>query len=163
MVAKRLVVLTAFAALVGMAVGVATSSAAPTPQTISVLEVDTSFTGTGGFPISSNAPPAVGQGFITSGVLYKWAGRTKGAPVGTIRVVCTVTTVNLTSSGGTAWTHCDASLFLPGGVIEANGPLNLTAGTNNVPVVGGTGAYVGAQGVVVHKNIGPRARATPRT
>ena len=44
--------------------------------------------------------------------------------------------------------------FLPSGVIALSGPLNLTAVSGDVPVVGGNGAYVGAQGVVNHRNIG---------
>ena len=62
---------------------------------------------------------------------------------------------NLTNTGGTIWTHCDVALSLPGGALEVSGPLNLAAKTNNVPVVGGNSAYVGAQGYVPHKNIGP--------
>jgi Dirigent-like protein len=154
MVGRRFAVVSTVAAVAVMAVGFGYSSAAPKPQTISLLEVDTSFVGTGGFPTTSNAPPAVGQGFVSNGVLYKWAGVKKGPAVGNARVVCTVTSVNLTSTGGSAWTHCDVALSLPGGVIEVSGPLNLTAGTNTLPVVGGTGAYVGAQGVVSHRNIG---------
>ncbi len=141
-------------------VGAAVSSAAPKPQTISLLEVDNSFVGTGGFPTTSNAPPAVGQGFVSTGVLYRWAGTKKGAAYGNIRVVCTVTSVNLTSTGGSLWTSCDVSFFLPGGVIALSGPLNLTAASSSVPVVGGNGAYLGAQGVVNHRNIGGENSST---
>jgi hypothetical protein len=56
--------LTALVAVGVLTFAVASASAAPKPQTIRLLEVDTSFTGTGGFPTTSNgAPPAVGQGF----------------------------------------------------------------------------------------------------
>ncbi len=134
--------------------GVVSASAAPKPQTMSFLEVDSVFVGTGGFPSTGNAPPAVGQGFVSDGAMYKWAGAKQGTPVGHVRVVCTVTSVNLTSTSGTAWTQCEVSLFLPGGVIEVAGPLSLTAPANSIPIVGGTGAYVGAQGYVNHKNIG---------
>jgi hypothetical protein len=100
-----------------------------------------------------NAPPTVGQGFVTTGVLYNWVGVRKGAPIGNVRALCTVTNVTPTNIGGSIWTHCDVAL-VPAGRIEVSGPLNLTAAANNVPVVGGTGAYVGAQGVVTHRNIG---------
>ena len=150
---KRRALVVVFAAAV-VIFGATVSSAAPKPQTISLLEVDNSFVGTGGFPTSGNAAPAVGQGFVTTGVLYRWAGAKKGAAYGNIRVVCTVTSVNLTAAGGSIWTSCDVSFFLPGGVIALSGPLNLAAASDNVPVVGGNGAYVGAQGVVNHRNIG---------
>ena len=156
---KRHALVVVIAAAVVM-VGAAVSSAAPKPQTISLLEVDNSFVGTGGFPTTSNAPPAVGQGFVSTGVLYRWAGTKKGAAYGNIRVVCTVTSVNLTSTGGSLWTSCDVSFFLPGGVIALSGPLNLTAASSSVPVVGGNGAYVGAQGVVNHRNIGGENSST---
>jgi hypothetical protein len=136
-----------------LAVGVTSASAAPGPQTMSFVETDTVFVGTGGFP-TSNAPPAVGEGFVTDGTLSKWAGTTKGAGVGHVRVVCTVTSVNLTTSAGTVWTQCQVSLFLPAGVIEVSGPLSLSAPSNELPIVGGTGAYVGAQGYVTHRSIG---------
>ncbi len=154
---KRLMAMAVFAALTVM-VTAAAASAAPKPQTISLLEIDNSFVGIGGFPTTNTgAPPAVGQGFVTTGVLYRWAGTKKGAPVGNARAVCTVTGVNLTNTGGTIWTHCDVALSLPTGLIEVSGPLNLIAQTNNVPIVGGNSAYVGAQGYVTHKNIGPES------
>ena len=154
MVGKRFVLSSLVAAVAVMAVGAGSLSAAPKPQTISLLEVDNSFVGLGGFSTTSNAPPSVGQGFVTTGVLYKWAGVKKGAPVGNVRALCTVTSVTITNNGGSIWTHCDVSLSLPAGTIEVSGPLNLAAAANNVPVVGGNGAYVGAQGVVTHRNIG---------
>jgi hypothetical protein len=136
-----------------LAVGLASAAAAPQPETMSLLETDTVFVGTGGFP-TGNAAPSVGQGFVTDGVLYKWAGAKQGAGVGHVRVVCTVTSVSLANNSGTVWTQCEVSLFLPGGLIEVAGPLSLTASANEVPIVGGTGAYVGAQGYVNHKDIG---------
>ena len=136
-----------------LALGAVSASAAPKAQTISLFETDSVFVGTGGFP-TGNAPPAVGQGFVTTGTLYKSAGGKQGAPVGHVRVVCTVTSVTLMQNSGTVWTQCEVSLFLPGGVIEGSGPLSLSNPTNYVPVTGGTGAYVGAQGIVKHKAIG---------
>ena len=136
-----------------MSVAAGSASAAPKAQTISLFETDVVFVGTGGLP-TGNTPPAVGQGFVTTGTLSKLAGTKKGAPVGHIRVVCTVTSVTVTQSSGTVWTQCEVSLFLPGGVIEASGPLSIYSPTNYVPLTGGTGAYLGAQGVVKHKVVG---------
>ena len=154
MVARRFSVSLIVAAVAVMAVGLGSSSAAPKPQTISLLEVDTAFVGTGGYSATSTAPPAVGQGFVSTGLLYKWAGVKKGAPAGQIRVVCTVTSVNISGQTGSVSTQCEVSFLLAGGVIQISGPLSLFARTNTLPVVGGTGAYVGAQGVVSHRSIG---------
>jgi hypothetical protein len=154
MVGRRSSVVSIVAAGAAMAVGLSSSSAAPKPQTISLLEVDTSFVGIGGFSTTSNVPPAVGQGFVSTGLLYKWAGVKKGAPAGQVRVVCTVTSVKLSGQTGSVSTQCEVSFLLPGGVIQISGPLNLTAQTNTLPVVGGTGAYAGAEGVVGHRTIG---------
>src|SRR6476620_489533 len=90
-----------------LAVGVASASAAPKPQTIRLLEVDTSFTGTGGFPTTSNgAPPMVGQGFISQATMYKWAGAKRGAPVGHLSVIGTITSID--PSRNTGRFHVDA-------------------------------------------------------
>jgi hypothetical protein len=137
-----------------LAAGVASASATPKPETMSLLENDTVLVGTGGFPTTGNAAPSVGQGLITDGVLYKSVGGKQGAAVGHVRVVCTITSVNLTKTSGTVWAQCAVSFFLPGGVIAIAGPLSLGAPANGVPIVGGTGAYVGAQGYVNHSNVG---------
>jgi hypothetical protein len=146
-------VLTALVAVGVMAVGVASVSAAPKQQTIRLLEVDTSFTGTGGFPTTNNGgPPAVGQGFISQATMYKWAGAKRGAPVGHLHVIGTITSID--PSRNTGWFHVDATLFLPAGMLEASGSASFSAKENEIPIVGGTGAYVGAQGYVQVKNIG---------
>jgi Dirigent-like protein len=147
----------AAASVVALAVmlGASAAGAAPKPQTISLLEGDTAFYATGGWNASSNTPPAVGQGFVTNGVYYKWAGTKRGAAVGHLQVVCTVTTaVTFSSTETTGWFHCDATAFLPGGRIEASGALSFSSNTNTLPIVGGTGQYVAAQGYVTTTNIG---------
>ena len=147
-----------FAAAVGgvalvVMLGASVVSAAPKPQTISLFEMDTAFYPTGGW--NGNSPPAVGQGFVTNGIYYKWAGAKRGAAVGRLQVACTVTTtVTFTLAGPDGWFHCDATAFLPGGKIEASGPLSFSAATNTLPIVGGTGQYVAAQGYVKTRNIG---------
>jgi hypothetical protein len=130
--------------------GGSSSSAALEPQTISVLEVDTAFAGTGGYDVASHAPPSAGQGITFSGSLYKWSGTKRGAAVGHIEVICTVT-----SSGEGAL--CNGVMLLPSGVLEVLGPTSLTGDApSNIAVVGGTGSYVGAQGYIRTANIGPR-------
>jgi hypothetical protein len=143
----RLRILIALCAAFAFAVALATSSAAVKPQTINLLEVDTSFTPIGGWDETSNGPPAIGQGFAFGGILYKWAGARRGKAVGHIAAMCTVVTK----------THflCNGALFLPGGVLELLAPVSLVGDAPlNIPVVGGTGAYVGAQGVMHSTSIG---------
>lgn len=149
MVAKRLGV--AFLCAIGLVLtaGLGSASATPTPQNISLFEMDTADIGTGG-AFTGNAPPKPGEGFISTGNYYKWAGTKKGSLFGHLQVDCTI--VSITATGGEA--QCTATAFFPGGDIEASGPLNFSAHTNKLPVVGGTGIYVGAQGYVATTNIG---------
>lgn len=135
-------------AVVGVsAVGVVSSAAAVKPQTISLLEVDTFFAGTGGYNTASNTPPSPGQGVTFSGTEYKWSGKKRGAPLGHLQVVCTVTT------GSTGL--CNGIISLPSGSIELLGAANFSSNApSDVSVVGGTGSYVGAQGYMHTKNIG---------
>ena len=149
---KRLALFTAVFTMVMMAVGATSSVAAPSPQTLHFLEVNTSFAGIGGFNISGNAPPAVGQGFTFVSTLFKWAGAKKGAPLGHDQVVCTVTSVDLSS--GLVQSQCAATVFLPGGGIQLAGSTNFNKSVTMVAVVGGTGAYAGAQGTARIKTIG---------
>jgi hypothetical protein len=134
-------------AALALTFGVATSSSAVKPQTISVLEVDTSFAPIGGLDQTGNAPPAIGQGFTFGGILYKWAGAKRGKAVGHVAAMCTVVTK----------THlfCNGSLLLSGGVIEVLGPVSIQGeDAFDIPVVGGTGAYAGARGVMRSTRIG---------
>ena len=140
------IVMAVFAAL-ALAVGVATSSAAVKPQTINLLEVDTSFTPTGGWNETSHVPPAIGQGFAFGGTLYKWVGAKRGQAFGRIAAMCTAVTK----------THflCHGALFLPGGVLELLAPVSFEGDAPlNISVVGGTGAYAGAKGVMRSTPIG---------
>jgi hypothetical protein len=143
----RMRMLLVLCSALALTVGVATSLAAVKPQTINLLEVDTSFTPIGGWDETSDAPPAIGQGFAFGGTLYKWAGARRGKAVGRIAAMCTVVTK----------THflCHGALFLPGGVLELLAPVSLEGNAPlNIPVVGGTGAYAGVQGVMRSTPIG---------
>jgi len=138
-----------------LTVGLGTAWATPKPQTISLLEMDTGFYPTGGWDANPSSAPKVGQGFVSNGAYYAWAGHKRGAPVGHLQVICFATTpVAFTETSATGWFHCDATAFLPGGRIEASGSLSFDAGTNTLPVVGGTGRFVGAQGYVSTTSIG---------
>jgi hypothetical protein len=143
-----------FLCVVGLtsSVALASASAAPKPQTISFLEVNTSFIGTGGYNAASSAPPAPGQGFGFTSILFKWAGAKKGAPLGHDQVLCTVLGEDL--SKGSVEAQCAATNFLPGGTIQLAGSTNFANPVTHVAVVGGTGIYAGAEGTATIRNIG---------
>jgi hypothetical protein len=144
--------LTLFAVLGLAVVGVAIAGTTPKPQTLSFLEVSTSFTGIGGYNAMSNGPPAAGQGITFTSTLYKWAGTRKGAPLGHDQVDCIVTYVDL--SVQSVQLQCNATVFLPGGGIQLAGSSNFDNPVTRVAVVGGTGAYAGAQGTARIRGIG---------
>ena len=135
-----------------LSVGVASSSATPRPQTLTFLEVNTTFAGIGGYNAMSEGPPAAGQGITFTSTLFKWAGTKKGAPLGHDQVVCIVTNVDLASES--VQLQCSATVFLPGGGIQLAGSSNFGNPVTNVAVVGGTGIYAGAQGTARITNIG---------
>jgi len=136
--------------------GVLTASgpaAAAKPQTLKVLEVDTSFVGTGGFNAHGNKPPAVGQGVVIAGSLYKLAGHNQGRRDGPIHVECT-----FTDSAGTS--VCTAVLTLPAGKLVVSG---LTPGNSTtpyaLPILGGGGPYAHAKGHIKINPIGNSNKA----
>ena len=144
--------LTVCAVLGTLAVNVAAAGAAPRPQTLSFLEVNTTFAGVGGYNAMNNGPPAAGQGITFTSTLFKWAGTKKGAPLGHDQVVCMATYVDL--SVGSVQLQCNATVFLPSGGIQLAGSSNFSNPVTNVAVVGGTGAYAGAQGTARIRGIG---------
>jgi hypothetical protein len=152
MVPKRLAAM--FVCVVGMTlmISVAAASAAPKPQTISFLEVNTSFIGTGGYNGDSSAPPSPGQGFGFTSTLFKWAGVKKGALLGHDQVLCTVLSEDV--STGSVQAQCAATNFFTGGTIELAGSTNFADPVTHVAVVGGTGIYAGAAGTATIRNIG---------
>ena len=141
------IVLALVAALVA---AVATSAAAVKPQTINLLEVSTSFVGTGGLDESFSSPPKVGQGFVIGSDFYKWKGTKRGAHYGTLEVVCTFTKVG--EKPGQESDFCSGAALLPGGQIALAGVIKQSKGFD-VPIVGGTGVYAGARGYVRVKEI----------
>jgi hypothetical protein len=131
----------------GVAVGAGYAAPAKPMQTISLLEVDTSFAGTGGYSASGSAGPSPGQGITFAGTLYRWSKSKRGAAVGHVQAVCTVT-----SARGTA--VCEGLISLPSGTIALLGAANPGGKATDIPVVGGTGAYAGADGYLHSVNIG---------
>jgi hypothetical protein len=141
---KQLTVTLALTTLFAI-VGAVTASAAPRPQTLSLFERDISQVFSG-----AAAAPKVGDSFSSIGNYYKWSRSMEGHPFGRLHVKCTI--MALTASGGSA--QCSATASFPDGAVTVVGPLNLVAQTNRLPIVGGTGKYLGARGYLVTTNIG---------
>ena len=101
--------------------------------------------------------PDVGDLFISGSDLYSWAGGKRGAHVGVIRVMCTLVAPN----GG----QCQGTFSLPGGTLETAGYVHFGT-TTRVPIIGGTGIYLGARGAFTSTPIGgpdsPKSAATIR-
>jgi hypothetical protein len=134
--------------LAGALTSVGASSGSVKPQTISLLEIDTSFAPTGGYSFTSHSPPGPGQGFAFAGTVYKWAGAKRGARFGHLAAICTV--------AAAPQALCNGVIFLPRGNLELLTPTNINSnsGPSDIAIVGGTGAYVGAQGYMHSTPIG---------
>ncbi len=134
------------AAVLVCAAVVVLPAVAAKPQTFSLLEVNTSFVGSGGFDAFGNTPPKVGQGFVVASDYYKWNGTKRGARAGSLNVVCTFVDMGKTI--------CTAAASLTGGRITAAGLIPDSV-KFQLPIVGGTGSYTGAKGYVeVTNNLG---------
>ena len=94
---------------------------------------------------NQNSRPDVGDTFISGSDLYSWAGGKRGAHVGVIRVICTMTGAN---AG-----QCQGTFSLPAGTLETAGYVHFGT-TTRVPVIGGTGIYRGATGTFTSTTIG---------
>lgn len=133
------------AAFMLLAALISTSAfAAAKPQRIHLLEVSTSFVGTGGLDESFNGPPKVGQGAVIGSDFYKWNGTKRGAKVGTLQITCTFTKVTSNSAANV----CTGAALLPGGQIAVSGVIQGQSRVFDVPIIGGTGRYAGARGYV---------------
>jgi hypothetical protein len=139
-VAKARLGLLAVVAAFGGVATIGSSASAAKPQTLKLLEVITSFTGAGGFDATGNTAPAVGQGVVLKGRLYRLHGHKRGPRYGTGRVQCT-----LTNNTGTS--VCTAVVSLPAGKLVVSGltPSNPTQ-PYRLPILGGSRRYSTAKG-----------------
>jgi hypothetical protein len=138
---KKLVLLCVAGALAA-AITTAVAPAATTKSiTIQLVEKDIAFNFVDNPPKGGkNKPPSMGDSFeFTSALLAK-----TGKRVGHLDAMCTVT-----SPGANGSSTCTGVLRLPGGQLAA---VALVPTQNNRPqdisIVGGTGAYAGASGVL---------------
>ena len=148
---KALALLGALVAVLSIAVTGA--SGIDRPQTFSLLEVSGKETPIGG---GEQGPPKAGDGFASTSVLYKWAGRKRGARIGRDEVTCTFLRVSASEQQFSLDAHCTADIFLPAGTILIEAILHFTEGPGRfeVPVTGGTGAYANARGFVRVRDLG---------
>ena len=138
-----------------LSLAVASASALSGPRTFSLLEIDESDASVNlGFDFQRLPRP--GDQFAFKSGLYKWAGAKRGARVGRDEGHCTFVRVAGNEQHPLLDAHCAASFFLPGGSVLAEAFLRLPEGALNadVPVIGGTGAYAGARGVVHLRDLG---------
>jgi hypothetical protein len=133
------------------------ASAITKPQVFSLLEVDGPQKNLGpgdGFE-GSGGPPTLGNRFTFSNGLYKWAGQKRGARVGRVEALCTITKLNLSVRAATIF--CNGTAFLPAGQLELAGTLvfsEKSGPVNEIPIVGGTHAYAGARGFMKSTSLG---------
>jgi hypothetical protein len=141
----------------GISLAVVTPASALTkPQVFNLLEVSGRDVNLGpGTGFDENGPPTLGNRFAIASTLYKWAGRKRGARVGRLDGLCTVTKLDVAARSATVF--CDATIYLPAGQLVAVATLNFSersGPTFQVPIVGGTGAYAGARGFVKVTSLG---------
>jgi hypothetical protein len=138
-----------------LVVAVTSASGLNRSQTFSLLEIDESDASVNlGFDFQRLPRP--GDQFAFKSGLYKWAGTKRGARVGRDVGHCTFVRVAGDEQHLLLDAHCAASFFLPTGSVLAEAFLRLPEGPLNadIPVIGGTGAYANARGVVHIRNLG---------
>jgi hypothetical protein len=143
-----LLIAVAVAALVAVPAG----SALTQPETIRLLET----TGTETEINVGSEEFGPGDGFTLSDPLYRWAGSKRGARVGRLEAHCTFTWVQA-GPPETAGAYCVGTIFLPAGQIVGAKHLRFTESgppSFQLAVLGGTGRYSNARGIVVIRDIG---------
>ena len=120
----------------------AQASAATGPSALRYLDVSVGATpafdaGTG--------DPRPGDRVYLRDALYSWHGDKRGAIAG--HVLATLTFMSSFGAGG-ATAEISGQLFLVGGSLRAEGIVHISGGPSRfeLPVVGGTGRFVGARG-----------------
>jgi hypothetical protein len=134
----------AAAAAAALVVSAATL-AAGNGRVIRFLEVDNSRADTF-IDADHNNTESTGDIFMGSFVLYSWAkGGGRGERMGHARVMCTFR--------GASSAYCTGTFVLPGGSVVGESFIHFSNAPIKIPVIGGTGAYVGARGTFTSRNI----------
>jgi hypothetical protein len=145
----------ATAATLGLLAATSASSLSG-PQVFSLLDVTETFQPLSGS--SGSQEPQAGDRFVFTDSLYKWAGRERGARVGRLEGLCTVTVGRPSFRA-----FCDTTAKLPAGQILSAGFLSIASGRFTLPVVGGTGAYANVRGFVKIRHVGPENEAQDKS
>jgi len=134
----------AAAALLPAVASAAPSAAGPGKPTVvlHLLDVTTSYRAT--FP--DNRAPSFGDRFAFHDKIYRWSGRKRGALVGHADITAVVIGPNLS--------RLSAIAYLPGGTLVVFGDNSLSARSQKLSVIGGTGIYATARGELIVRNIG---------
>jgi hypothetical protein len=120
------------------------AAAATQAQTLQFLSIQQSAT------FTPNGPPVAGSRILFADAIYNRVpqfGKPAGARVGHVEGVCTVVTLQQAL--------CTITAHVPNGQLVVAGGMRLTRGpaTNHFAIVGGAGAYGGASGTVLSKDL----------
>ena len=134
----------AVAGLLPVAASAAPSASGPGKPTVVLqfLDVTTSFSAT--FP--DNRAPRFGDQFAFHDKIYRWNGPKRGALIGHADITAVVIGPNLS--------RLSAVAYLPGGTLVIFGDNSLSARSQKLSVIGGTGTYATARGELTVRNIG---------
>jgi hypothetical protein len=133
------------ACLALVAVSVAPAKAPGGGRVIRFLEVDNQ-RGDIYVDADHNNRESSGDIFMGSFVLYSWAkGGGRGERIGHAKVMCTFR--------GASSAYCTGTFFIPGGSVVGESFIRFSNAPIKIPVVGGTGAYVGARGTFSSRTI----------
>jgi Dirigent-like protein len=139
----KIVPFIAAAALAAVPVAAQASTGPGKPTVVlHFLDVTTHFTAT--FP--DNREPAFGDRFAFTDDIYRWHGARRGARVGHATIDAVVIGPNLS--------RLSAVAYLPGGTLVIFGDNSLSARSQKLSVIGGTGIYATARGELLVRNIG---------
>jgi hypothetical protein len=143
---KLCLFLTAIAAtaLMPVAASAASSASGPGKPTVVLqfLDVTTGYSAT--FP--DNRAPRFGDQFAFHDKIYRWNGPKRGALIGHADITAVVIGPNLS--------RLSAVAYLPGGTLVVFGDNSLSARSQKLSVIGGTGIYATARGELTARNIG---------
>ena len=125
--------------------------------------VDVSVAATPAFDAGTGAPRPGDRVYLRD-ALYRWDGAKRGARAGRIEAALTFMS-SFGPQGATA--EISGQLFLVGGSIRVDGVVRISGGPSrfDLPILGGTGRYAGARGVLHSRDLaadGDRSALTLR-
>jgi hypothetical protein len=134
----------ATAALLPVAASATASASGPGKPTVVLQFLDVTTRFTASFP--ENREPKFGDQFAFHDNIYRWNGAKRGALIGHADITAVVIAPNLS--------RLSAVAYLPGGTLVVFGDNSLSARSQKLSVIGGTGIYATARGELTVRNIG---------